>query len=281
MYFCSVIIPSRDGEEHLETTLMSLFNQTVGVSIIVVDDHSIDGAPDILFKLGLGRNNLNVIRNPIREPKSHERIGKILNLGRASMPRAQFYMISGDDTRFPVDYIERVTELMIRDGVAIGSGHARKYSKTAAPDGSGRIYTAELWDRLMPFLESSGWESGMLIKARYMGFSIQKYPVKKDHLRPYSTASLRNDGYASYTLGNPLIWTVLDIGKMILTKRRKPRDALSKLMGYIEYRLKGKPKVDFADRVRAEKLRLIRRRAIYMFFVKPGRRIRAWLKLNN
>ena len=273
MYFCSVIIPTRDGEAYLETTITSLLNQTVRVSITVVDDHSIDGAPDILAEF----SQIIVIRNPIREPKSHERIGKLLNMGRASMPRAQFYMVSGDDTRFPVDYIERVTELMIRDGVAIGSGHARKYSKTAAPDGSGRIYTAELWDRLMPFLESSGWESGMMIRARHMGFSLQKYPIKKEHLRPYSLASQRNDGYGSYTLGNPLIWSVLRVIKVLCKRQRTPRGAFSILFGHIEYMLKGKPKVDFADRVRAEKLALIRKRIVYQCYTKPGRRIRAWV----
>ena len=275
MYFCSVIIPSRDGEEHLETTLTSLLNQSVRVSITVVDDHSIDGAPDILAEF----SQVTVIRNSIREPKSHERIGKLLNMGLASIPRARFYMISGDDTRFPRHYIERVTDFMIREDVGCASGHARDYQRTGAPDGSGRIYVAELWDRLMPFLESSGWESGMMIRARHMGFKLGKYPVKKDHVRPYSVASARNDGYGSYTLGNPLIWSVLRVIKVIVKKQRPPRHAFAILFGHLEYMLKGKPKVDFADRVRAEKLTRIKKKAIYVFFVKPGRRIRAWLNV--
>ena len=273
MYFCSVIIPSRDGEPHLETTLTSLLNQNVRIAITVVDDHSIDGSPALLAEF----SQVTVIRNPVREPKSHERIGRLLNMGRASMPPARFYMISGDDTRFPRDYIRSVTDLMILEGVSCASGHARAYLKTGAPDGSGRIYTAELWDRLMPFIENSGWESGMMIRARHMGFKLRKYPVKKDHLRPYSSASARNDGYGSYTLGNPLIWTVFRVMKVIVRKQRPPRKAFEILFGHLEYMLKGKSKVDFADRVRAEKIERLQRKFIYVFILKPGRRIKAWI----
>ena len=256
LYFCSVIIPSRDGEEHLETTITSLLNQTVRLAITVVDDHSIDRTPDILAEF----SQVTVIRNPNREPKSHERIGRLLNLGRASMPLARFYMVAGDDTRFPRGYIRQVTDSMILDGVACASGHARNYQPTAAPDGSGRIYTAELWDRLMPFIESSGWESGMMLKARFMGYKLKKYPVKKHHLREYSGASARNDGYASWTLGNPLIWTVFRVIKVIWKKQRPPRRAIQILIGHLEYQLKGKPRVDFWREVRADKFENLRRK---------------------
>ncbi len=257
MVFCSVIIPTRDGEAHLETTIRSLLNQTVRVSILVVDDHSIDGAQTLLDVLSC-RNLVTVIRNPIREPKSHERIGKLLNMGWPSMPRAPFYMISGDDTRFPAGYIERVTGFMVRDGVAIGSGHARNpYLATGAPDGSGRIFTAELWDHLMPFLESSGWESGMMLRARFDRYKLKKYPVKKEHLRPYSHASQRNDGYGSWTLGNPLIWTVFRVIKILLRKQRTPRGAFAVLFGHLEYMIRGKPRVEFWREVRADKLNTI------------------------
>ncbi len=279
MIFCSVIIPSRDGAEHLETTIRSLLNQTVRVSILVVDDHSIDGAREILDELSRWEE-VNVIRNPVRESKSHARIGKLLNMGLSSMLRTPFYMISGDDTLFPANYIERVTKLMIGDGVAIGSGHARNpYLATGAPDGSGRIFTAELWDHLMPFLESSGWESGMMLRARFDGFKLKKYPVKKEHLRPYSQASQRNDGYGSWTLGNPLIWTVLRVIKILLRKQRTPRGALALLGGHVEYKIKRKPRVEFWREVRADKMAQLKRRLVYLFFLKPGRRIKAWLNV--
>ena len=256
MYFCSVIIPSRDGEAHLETTLTSLLNQDVRVAITVVDDHSIDGAPAILAEY----SQVTVIRNPIREPKGHERIGGLLNMGRASMPPARFYMISGDDTRFPRDYIRRVTDSMILEGVACASGHARKYQPTAAPDGSGRIYTSELWDRLMPFIENSGWESGMMLKARFMGYKLKKYPVKKHHLRPYSESGKRNDGYASYTLGNPLRWCVFRVVKSVYKKTNTPAQGIQILIGHLEYQLKGKPRVEFWREVRADKFEKLRRK---------------------
>lgn len=250
MIFCSVIIPSRDGGENLEITLRSLLSQTVPVSIVVCDDHSDWDSQRILAKYP----QVYVVRNPVREDKDHQRIGGILNMGWKSMTPAKYYMISGDDTFFPRDYIERVTGYMNLEGVSIGSGHARKYLKTGAPDGSGRIFTAELWIQLMPFIESSAWESGMLLKARFDGHLIQKYPVKKSHLRPYSLRGQRNDGYGSYTLGNPLIWTVLRVIKVVLRKQRTPRGALALLAGHVEYMVKRKPRVEFWREVRADKL---------------------------
>ena len=267
-------MPSRDGEEHIETTITSLLNQDVRIAITVVDDHSIDGAPDIRAEF----TQVTVIRNPVRERKSHERSGRLLNMGRASMPPARFYMVSGDDTRFPKDYIRRITDRMILEGVSCASGHARKYNPTGAPDGSGRIYTAELWDRLMPFIENSGWESGMMIKARYMGFILKKYPVKKEHLRPYSRRGKRNDGYASWTLGNPFMWCVFRVVKAVYRKTCSPAQGIQILIGHLEYQLKGKPRVEFWREVRAERSRRIAKKLIYVFVVRPGRRLLAWIK---
>ena len=254
MVKCSVIIPCRDGEAHLRTTLASLTAQTVDVHITVVDDHSQDRTPEILADFPW----VNVVRYPIREKKAHNRIGKLLNMALGVLPGADVYMVSGDDTEFPPDYIERVVDFMDTDGVAIASGHARKYEPTGAPDGSGRIFTREVWDQITPFHESPGWESGPLLQVQFLGYEIKKYPVKKVHLRPKSQ-DLRRFGHGAYTLGRPLWWTTGRVVKDIIRGNKKPIQALSILWGHVEYLILRKPQVEYADLVRDHSVQRVKR----------------------
>lgn len=242
---CSVLIPCRDGEAHLRATLASLTAQTVDVHITVIDDHSQDKTPEILADFPW----VNVVRYPKREKKAHNRIGMLCNMALGVMPEADVYMVSGDDTEFPPDYIERVVVSMETDGVAIASGHARKYEPTGAPDGSGRIFTAEIWARITPFHESPAWESGPLLQAQFLGYEIKKYPVKKAHLRPKSQ-DLRRFGHGAYTLGRPLWWTIGRVVKDIIRGNKKPIQALSILWGHLEYMIMRKPQVEYTDQVR-------------------------------
>ena len=247
MVKCSVVIPCRDGEAHLRATLDSLTAQTVDVHVTVVDDHSQDKTPEILADFPW----VNVIRYPKREKKGYDRIGMLCNLALGVMPEADVYMVSGDDQDYPPDYIERVVDYMDTDGVAIASGHARGPKPVGAPDGSGRIFTAEIWARITPFHESPGWESGPLLQARFMGYEIRKYPVKKKHLRPKAKGSLRRYGHGAYTLGRPLTWTIFRVINDILRGRKAPGRAISILVGHLEYIAKRKPKVEYAMVVRA------------------------------
>jgi glycosyltransferase involved in cell wall biosynthesis len=245
MVKCSVIVPCRDGEAHLRATLASLTAQTVDVHVTVIDDHSQDGTPEILADFP----RVNVIRYPKREKKAHSRIGMLCNMALGVLPTSKYYMVSGDDTEFPTDYVELVTDSMETDGVQIASGHARKFDKRSAPDGSGRIFTAEVWKKITPFHESPAWESGPLLQANFMGYSIAKYPIKKTHLRPKSQ-DLRRFGHGAHTLGRPIVYTLGRVIKDIVTGNKKPIQAISILVGHLEYWIMRKPRVDYAPQVR-------------------------------
>lgn len=278
MVICSVLIPCRDGEEHLEATLQSLLAQTVSIDITVIDDHSIDKTEEILKKYP----QVNTIRLKVREPKGYDRIGRIMNQGLNIAAKAPFYMISGDDTKFPPDYIERIIRLMKVEGISISSGHARGYKDTDAPDGSGRIFTAQAWESMTPFSENISWESGPLHKARFLGLKIKKFPVKKWHLRPYSNTSLRTFGHSSYTLGNPLLWTVTRVILEIIKRNKTPRMAMNILVGHIEFMIKRKPKEEMASLVYKVRMRRISREfislVIYRLIIKPLERLGLWRK---
>ena len=245
MVRCSVLIPCRDGEAHLRDTLASLTAQTVDVHVTVIDDHSQDKTPEILADFPW----VQTIRYPKRERKAHNRIGMLCNLALGVLPESEYYMLSGDDTDFPPDYIELVTDYMAKDGVAIASGHARGPTPKGAPDGSGRIFTKEIWDLITPFHESPAWESGPLLQAQFLGYTLGKYPVKKKHLRPKST-DLRRFGHGAYTLGRPLWWTTGRVVKDIIRGNKPPLQALSILWGHLEYLIMRKPQVEYVDQVR-------------------------------
>ena len=253
---CSVIIPCRDGEAHLRATLASLTAQTSDVFVTVVDDHSQDGTQDILEDFPW----VQVIRYPKREKKGYDRIGMLVNMALGVLPLSDYYMVAGDDTEFPVDYVELVTGYMEKDGLAIASGHARKYVVTGAPNGSGRIFTAEIWGKITPFHESPAWESGPLLLAGFMGYQTGMVRVKKTHLRPKSPGSLRRWGHGAHTLGRPLAWTVLRVFKIIYRKTQPMGRALSILWGHLEWKIKRKPQVDYADQVRAHCQALLKKK---------------------
>jgi hypothetical protein len=231
-------------------------DQTVDVHVTVVDDHSLDNTPRILDNFP----GVQVIRYPIREPRGYHRLGKLCNIGRASMPKAQFYMVSGDDTVFPVNYVEFLTLAMEKDRVDIASGHARGPVPTGAPDGSGRMFEAGAWEMLGSFSETIAWESGQLVKAILAGMVIKKYPIKKIHLRPKDHATLTRYGHCAHTLGRPIMWTVMRVVNDIVKRKKPTRRALSILWGHLEYSIKGKPRVEYADDVRAHCQRLVRKR---------------------
>jgi glycosyltransferase involved in cell wall biosynthesis len=233
------------------------------MNIFVVDDHSIDRTPEILAKYP----KVQAVRYPIRERRGYDRIGKLLNTAIEAIPKTQYYMISGDDTYFPPNYVEVMIKNMIKEGVSIASGYARKFNPKGAPEGSGRIFTAEIWSRLTPFSETIVWESIQFHKARYMGFKFKKYPVKKIHLRKHTKGSLRTNGHASYTLGNPLLWTITRVIKDIYTRNKKPRDASLQLIGHLEYMVLRKPKADIAKYVYINRLREASKFVVHIFLI--------------
>lgn len=237
----SIIIPCRDGEKNLAYTLDSLLCQTEPVSIIVIDDHSIDKTPEILKKYA--EKGVKSIKYPTREERSYSRVGKIINHGLDLLPRAPFYMISGDDTEYPPEYVEKITSYMKLEESSIASGYIKKYNRTNKPCGTGRIFTQEQWRKLTPFLESIAWETVCLYEALQENKTLSVYPIKMVHLKPLSNESIETFGHGAYILGVPFKWTILRaikdffIGNLTLTQ------SISLIKGHYEYHRKKQQKL--------------------------------------
>ena len=249
----SVIMPTKDGSEFLPRTIDSLLKQSIECKIFIIDDHSKDRTKLLLDGYTRITKRIKHMWYPYDEPRDYHQIGRKLNMLLPMVDAADFYMISGDDTFFPSNYVEDVIEQMLLNDTHIASGYSRKYSDRDAPDGSGRIFSNEVWHKVTPFYDSIGWESGLMYKAQSLGYKLGKYPIKKEHLRPYSEGSIRTFGHGSYTLGNPLWWTMLRVFRDIVSKNKKPRNAMQILFGHVEFMIKRKPKVSIADWNRKQK----------------------------
>lgn len=237
----SCLIPCRDGEQNIRDTIESLQAQTVTPFIVVTDDASTDSTPEILEKLGVP-----FVTYPHREPRSYARVPTLLNLAMRLTPKSDYYMISGDDCTYPPHYIEVLTNLMEAKHVDCASGYINKFNQTATPHGAGRILTHKLFAKVTPFVQNIGWESYMIYKARKMGLSATIFPIKFNHDREYTRHSTWTFGHSSYMLGNPLIFTLGRVVKVIIRREHKPLNAFAILLGHLEYIIRHPRRLDIA-----------------------------------
>jgi glycosyltransferase involved in cell wall biosynthesis len=244
----SVLIPCRDGASTIEATIKSLLNQTIETFIAVTDDASVDETPKILERLSKTKR-VRYVRYPRREPKNYVRVPVLLNMLLDILPPADFYMLSGDDSVYPPDYLSELIALMRANGVDMASGchNIKSYKHLTMPSGSGRLVTAGLFEKLTPFPNSIGWESWMIYKAMSFGKKVAVYPVEFEHGRGYSFGSVRTFGYSAYVNGVPLIFTIFRAAKAILTGLHSPINALSIPLGQIEYAIRRVDKLDCAS----------------------------------
>ena len=242
--FCTVVIPCRDGEKTLPQTLDSLLLQDVPIQILVANDASIDDTEQILKTYA--KQGVISVNYPTREPRNYARVPILMEMLTPLEPDTPYYMISGDDTVFTIDYIRKVTDEMKKHGTSIASGVSIQYKfrVTNAPGGSGRIFTKEIWNKVKPFYPNIAWESGTLYKARSLGYKLGFYDAEKSHIRPQEPDSTWTFGHAAYLLGTPLSYTFLRVVNIIIHHDHPTWNAICILLGQLEYEVKRPKRVD-------------------------------------
>jgi len=243
-----VIVPCKDGEATIRQTLQSLLEQTIPPeTVIVIDDASTDETPEILKEF----STVCTIRLNHNLPRDFTRVPKLINLGlNQIVAPCGYVMISGDDCVFPARYVELLLSEFEHDFsllIVSGSHMKQKILEQASPHGAGRIIVYDFLRTILPFPESIGWESWVLFKALQRGGRIKRTPeVFFQHLRPYSSGSIRTFGQSMYELGYPF-WFVV---ARVLKDSVSGSDRLQRvhmLRGYLEYLFKHKPRLDIAD----------------------------------
>lgn len=249
-YVC--IISTRNGSKTIASTLTSILNQTIKPSLIFVnDDGSTDGTQEVL-KMFHDRIVNFYDESRIRGRKDYTRVAYAIDRGIAKTIevglKPDFFMITGDDSIYPTDYVERLSNSMRKDNVVIGSGDFEANSSLGdykAPQGSGRLINWEFYIKNVPqpLPKYNGFESYILYRALVTGNKIKRYQnIRFFHVRNYDSYSLFTFGQAMYFCGYPWIGMLNRIASLI--SRRQLRHAILLFLGYLQAHIVRYPKCD-------------------------------------
>ena len=204
------IVTCRNSENDIEKALMSLSNQTIKPSyIIVIDDGSKDNTGKVLKEISRKIDNLFIISNP---DLGYDISRVVKNWNKAltlkveqNLVETDYHMIGTDDTIYTKDYAEKIITFMDRNkDYAVVSGNFGGVGYKT-PRGAGRfVRNSFFYNEYHHYPEKMGYESAILIASRKNGYkeTILK-EAKFEHTRPLGQdhhfyefgASMRTLGY--------------------------------------------------------------------------------------
>lgn len=241
-----VALVTKDGAEHLQCTLESLFKQTLASrGVVVVDDGSTDSTPQILSDFTRKHpSNVQVLSLPDRGYDIRRVPANINQAWKTAAEAAwvtDYFMISGDDCVYPTDYAETVLNAMKREPkTVIASGQLSsggRLSNEHSPAGSGRMVKSSFWLEIGgEYPLKAGWETWLLYKAQENGQRVKLVSeVTFEHLRPRGAMhQLTYWGAAMHGLGYHPLYAVGRIAKNVITRTTTIRGAVNMLRGYIQ-----------------------------------------------
>jgi len=204
------IVTCRNSENDIEKALMSLSNQTIKPSyIIVIDDGSKDNTGKVLKEISKKIDNLFIISNP---DLGYDISRVVKNWNKAltlkveqNLVETDYHMIGTDDTIYTKDYAEKIITFMDRNkDYAVVSGNFGGVGYKT-PRGAGRfVRNSFFYNEYHHYPEKMGYESAILIASRKNGYkeTILKEakfehtrPLGKDHHFYEFGASMRTLGY--------------------------------------------------------------------------------------
>ena len=204
------IVTCRNSENDIEKALMSLSNQTIKPSyIIVIDDGSKDNTGKVLKEISKKIDNLFIISNP---DLGYDISRVVKNWNKAltlkveqNLVETDYHMIGTDDTIYTKDYAEKIITFMDRNkDYAVVSGNFGGVGYKT-PRGAARFARNSFFNNeYHHYPEKMGYESAILIASRKNGYkeTILKEakfehtrPLGKDHHFYEFGASMRTLGY--------------------------------------------------------------------------------------
>jgi glycosyltransferase involved in cell wall biosynthesis len=206
-----VILTCRNSQEIIKTALSSIQEQVKTPEfVIVINDGSSDKTKAIIEEMQGTWPSLYLINNPDLG-YDISRVVKNWNAGikfarQMEYNKCDYHMIATDDTVYPPDYAERITNYLdLNPLVAVVSGSYNRYA--LVPTGAGRFvrnsfFEKTAWHGYYP--EKMGYESAMLYEAKRCGYNHHVIEdVEFEHTRPLGKehrffefgASMRTLGY--------------------------------------------------------------------------------------
>lgn len=126
-YKVTVIIPSYNSENFLDSTIKSIMNQTIGfenIELIIVDDYSIDNTPKIIEDYCLKYENIKTFESG----KKTGSPGRSRNIGIANASADYIMFIDHDDCYFK-DSVEKLYNAIVKNSADVAIGKFQTFGE--------------------------------------------------------------------------------------------------------------------------------------------------------
>ena len=172
----AVVVAARNEEQCIGETISAILEQSLPPdTVVVIDDGSTDGTPDILRDTpGI----VTITNPPHEESYLHDpRMNAVRNKGFTAVARSKFrYVLNMDgDIILPRNYSREVIGRMQGSGVVVASG-SLSGERPAMPMDTGRMIDSEWFERIgYRYAENFGGETHLVIKAYVTGHKTAVY----------------------------------------------------------------------------------------------------------
>jgi poly-beta-1,6-N-acetyl-D-glucosamine synthase len=258
-----VITPVRDEEEHLQSTIESMVQQTVlPEEWVIVDDGSKDQTRKIIDEYA---SRYPWIKAVHRQDRGFRKAGggvvDAFNDGYRALTCSNWEFVAkfDGDLTFSPDYFEKCFDEFQKDArLGVGGGvicyvedGKKRFEEAPAfhVRGATKIYRKACWDGIAGLLTAPGWDTMDEVKANSLGWSTRSFPhLHLVHQRDTGSAdglwpTLVKYGRANYICGyHPLFM----LCKCILRVPQRPYviGSIGLMYGFISGYLKNIPQVD-------------------------------------
>jgi glycosyltransferase involved in cell wall biosynthesis len=282
----SVIVPFLDEEGTLQLVLDSVAAQTrVPDRLLLVDDGSSDGCPEIAARFAAAHAWATVARRPRREGGPDRLAGGSAvrafawGVEQLDGPWDVVAKIDADIRLTPTTLatVERAFEEDPRLGIAgpfvtvIENGqHVRHRGRPEQVLGATRFYRSACFDEISPLPLLLGWDTIDYVRAQLRGWRTYSVEVPEGdpmHLRPMSSRDgvlrgYRRRGVCAWCAGEPFLHVIL-MGAQLVGDRPRVLAGTSYVIGWLGAALRRMPRAEpeVLDAVRRDTLARIRARA--------------------
>jgi poly-beta-1,6-N-acetyl-D-glucosamine synthase len=270
----AIITPARNEAARIKLTIEAVASQTHPPSRwIVVDDGSTDDTARIIEAQLQRLPYLRLVR---RGDRGFDAVGggvvAAFNDGMKALDADVPYFGKLDaDIEVGADYFERLVGILDEEprlGIASGQNYLRGSDGRLRierhlrfhPVGGARLYRKEAFADIGGLVESPGWDSLDVLRARMHGWLTRTYDeLEVIHVRQMGTRGALRDGVrrrgrAAYLLGYSPLYMAARVGWFAMTQRPRPQHAWWLLSGYVKAAAKREERI-----VTGEEMRWMRR----------------------
>ena len=231
---CGVVVVARNEEKRIEACLKSLRNQTVRPFIVVVDDGSRDATRIVASRYA---DSLVDLRGHSESWVGLPQLATVFNSGFAVLKKkgVGYFLISGADSVYPVNYVEEVIKRMEKEGSVLASGIAEgEVSRSFSPRGSGRAIDAKWFSAVgFKYPENYGFEVYLVYKALSERRKVMVFPDLKFELSRGTGVSANKCFLWGKGMRVLYYWSLYALGRCVIAGIKNPACGIAMLRGYI------------------------------------------------